>query len=206
MNEINSASSRVSHVHDDLISRSARFGGFGWLAFFITLILLLLQNAFYSLKPKEVMAERDGVIVGQVMFDEVLNRDKNIVLADIKTWSSRCVSINKLSVYEDLAVCLTHMEKELADEKISFYEESNYAPYIEAFGCEKTETRFDSQRTEVFSKKGKIYANIYGEVICNVTGERPKSQEFAHTIEGDLYPKTESLTLGFRVSEYGEIE
>lgn len=206
MEEINSTTKPQPHAFEDLVSKAARFGAMGWIAFIFTLIVLLLQNMFYALKPEKVMATENGTVIGQVAFNETRYRLNDDVLADLKIWSAKCVSMNKISIYEDLATCLMHMDKTLADEKVKAYEKLNYAPSIENFGCENTSVDFDMEKTVLNKEQDIISAEIYGDVICTVPGEKAKSQSFAVKIDGVLVPKTTNVPLGVKITSYGDIE
>jgi hypothetical protein len=206
MEEMNSNRTSKPPVFEDLVSKASRFGVMGWVAFFIVLIILIIQNMFYALKPEKVMATENGIVIGQVAFNETRYRSDDDVLTDLRHWVAQCVSINKISIYEDLAGCLRHMEETLADTKLQAYEKLNYASHIENYGCEKTSTEFDMEKTVLRKEQDVISADIFGDVICNIPGEKPRSQSFAATIEGVLVPKTTNKPLGLNITAYGDLE
>jgi hypothetical protein len=206
MENLNSTANSKPHAFEDLVTKAARFGAMGWVAFLITLLTLIAQNMFYALKPEKVMAAENGTVIGQVTFNETRYRTNDDVIADLKHWTAKCVSMNKISIYEDLSGCVMHMDKPLADAKVTAYEKMNYAPTIEAYGCEKTSTEFDMKKTVLTKKEDAITAEIYGDVICNTPGEKPKSQAFAAKVEGVLLPKTTNRPLGIKITSYGDIE
>ncbi len=207
MEKINVKKTKNKPLHEDLVYKAARFGGFGWLAFFITLILLLGQNIYYSLKPAEVMAAENGKVIGTVVFGETSLRPHDTIIGDVKSWIASCTSLNKHKIYEDLAVCLNHMTPSLAEKKLEGYEKADYAPYIASFGCDRTEVNFDDERTKLYREKANIYAEVYGEIVCHLQTEKaPSHQAFASTIEGLLNQKTGNLPLGFSIARYVEID
>lgn len=202
---INNVTTEPQDVSEDLIIKSGRFAIFGWVAFFITLLILLGQNIFYALMPTKVMASENGRVIGYVTFDEPRSRSNDDILGDVKVWVARCVSVNKIKIYEDLSICLNHMEPELAEAKILVYDKTGYADAIEKLGCERTNTEYDTAKNTLKRESsGRFEADIYGEVICN-DGDKPKSQGFALNISGTLRPKDEQNNLGIKVSAYSDI-
>ena len=81
--------SKAPSASDDLVAKAARFGSMGWIAFFITLFFLLLQNLVFALSDKQVMATQNGVVIGQVIFDEAKIRSNDEILADLKNWTKK---------------------------------------------------------------------------------------------------------------------
>jgi len=206
--DLNTVTSKPETPHNDLVASAARFGAFGWLAFFIVLFVLIIQNVFYALIPKQIMASENGVVVGHVQFDEPRLRDMDVITADIKIWLSRCISINKTTIYEDLAVCLRHMDDNLAEIKLALYEKTGYAPYVQAKGCTRTEVEFDDKKN-TFHRDKTLYwveAEMLGKIICNIVGKKPTFQEFNVKVLAQLTNKTTSNTLGLKVAELKDIE
>ncbi len=206
--EINTVQGNPEDIHNDLVVKAARFGAFGWLAFFIVLVILVLQNIIYALKPINVLASENGVVVGQVEFNEPRIRHIDTITADLKIWVSRCTSINKLTIYEDLAVCLRHMDEHLSEEKLRMYDKTEYGPYVENFGCQRTEVSFDAERQSIARDKSKYWveAEFYGKITCNMPGAKSTHQDFSISLVAMLTGKSTTNILGFKVSEFRDIE
>ena len=200
---------KAPHIpNDDLVTKLGRYSRAWMFAFFITLFILLAQNLIYMLLPKDILAAENGLVIGQVQFDESSNRDADIITADLKTWVSRCTSVNKLTIYEDLSVCLRHMNEELAEAKLAAYREMNNAPYVENYGCERTETQFFDDQTQFDRdlETGLVDASLSGQVLCVVPGEKPKEQQFSVRTIAMLVDKTSNNPLGFTVQTFEDIE
>lgn len=205
MEKINQAGPESVHV--DLVKKAARFGAFGWLAFIVTLVVLVLQNLILVLTPKQILAVENGVVIGQVQFDEPRIRALSEIEADIKKWVARCTTVNKVTVYEDLAVCLNHMSYDLAEIKLTLYEKMDYGPYIENVGCATTGISFNPEKNEFLRDTTGYFvqAKVFGEVVCNIPGGKPNSQAFGLDIVAKLVPKNENNPLGIQVNEYEDI-
>lgn len=195
---------RPASPTDDLINKASRFSAFGWIAFFITLMALILQNLIYQLKPNPVLATVNGEVVGQVIFDEARTRATDRILSDIKQWVQACTTANKNTVYEDLSICLNHMDKDLANAKLAEYEKSNYAPSIASFGCERTNTVFQDAATSIKRDPLSLaaFVSIEGEVQCIESGKSPLAQAFAIEIQAELVGRTTNAPLAIRVTDF----
>ena len=169
--DINLASKQLAPT-DDLVTKAARFGAFGWIAFFITLAALVVQNLFLLVRPNPVLASVNGEVVGQVVFDEARVRSNDQILGDLKMWVKGCTTANKNTVYEDLTVCLNHMDKALADTKVEEYQKNNYAPSVKEYGCDNTNTVFDDKKIQLQRDALglAVKASIEGEVQCVIQG------------------------------------
>ncbi len=206
--DINAVDRAPQIPNDDLTLRLARFNKVWMFAFGITLIALIAQNLTYNLMPKQILAAENGVVVGQIQFDEARYRDEDIITADFKIWVSRCTSVNKLTIYEDLAVCLRHMDEGLAEVKLQSYQDINYGPYVENYGCENTETKFFDDQTafDRNTETNTVDISLSGEVLCMLPGEQPNPQEFSVRTIAKLVNKNSLNTLGFKVSNFEDIE
>lgn len=191
----------------DIVAKAARFGAFGWLAFFVTLGVLLVQNIVITLAPKSVLATTNGVVVGQVIFDEARIRSEDQILVDLKTWVQHCTSVNKNTIYEDLSICVNHMDGELADTRLSQYAESNYAVNIANIGCDRTLIKFDDEKTQTVrdSLGYAVESQVAGEVICQQPDGAPVSQEFDVHVTAKLVPRNTNYPLGINVTSYEDI-
>ena len=193
-------------IKTDLITRQGRVAALGWVAFFIVLLVLVVQTLFIALRPKEVLASVDGKVVGQVVFDEARIRDNDAILADVKKWVERCSSLNKITIYEDLAVCLNHMDADLANERVTSYQKNNYASTIAKIGCTRTDIEFDTSTTLERDNLGyQIVAVVEGRNICIIPGQKPKSQAFKQQIFAKLVNRDTNRPLGLIVSKFADI-
>jgi len=206
--DLNIVEAPPEKVNDDLIAKASRFGAFGWIAFFITLFVLVTQNTIYMLMPKQVLASENGKIIGQVLFDEAKVRPVEAITADLKNWVLRCTSVNKITIYEDIAICLNHMEPELAELKMVLYEESLYLQKITQFGCERTSITFDDSITSItrdtfgYSAVGRVA----GEVTCFPTNDKPNSQSFDIQADMSLIKRTTNTPLALKVTDFRDVE
>lgn len=189
---------------DDLIAKAARFGAFGWVAFFIVLTVLVLQNIYWQIRPQPTLATVNGEVVGQVVFDEARTRSNDQIIGDLKLWARSCTTANKNTVYEDLANCLNHMDKTLAETKLAEYEKTNYAPSIQAYGCDNTNTQFNDKEI-VLTREPlglAVHASISGDVQCVVPGKEPITQAFAIELEAMLIARTSMAPLAIKVTNF----
>lgn len=188
----------------DIVHKAARFGAFGWLAFFVTLFVLIAQNIILALAPKTVLATSDGVVVGQVVFDEARIRAPDQIMVDLKTWVQHCTSVNKNTIYEDLAICVNHMDAPLAEKRVQEYTQSNYAVNIANVGCDRTLIKFDDSGSSLTRDQlgFSIEGQIAGEVICQQPHGDPISQEFDVRVYALLVPRDTNYPLGINVTSY----
>lgn len=203
--DLNAVSAAPQAIKVDLVTRAAYFGAVGWIAFGITALVLVAQNIALSVLPKQVMASENGVVVGQVIFDEAKIRADDEILADVKAWVARCTSVNRLSIYEDLAICLNHMDQDLADIRLKQYEKNNYVVTIEKFGCERSAINFDNTKTHIARKDTLSYeitGQVAGDVICSVPGDKPVIQAFAIDLTARLKNKNTAHPLGLEITTF----
>lgn len=192
---------------DDLVIKAARFGAFGWVVAAILLLVLIVQNLIIGLSEKPVLATHDGKVVGQVVFDEARLRSDDQVLADLKKWVAKCTTVNKLSVYEDLAICLNHMDPKLAEQRLADYEQNLYATRIEKYGCKDTEIVFSDEETQL-TRKPLDYlaeATLAGEVQCKTPNQEPVGQEFKINVVASLTERTTYNPLAIRVNNTWDV-
>lgn len=204
---INQREGKPSAIKDDLVAKAARFGAFGWLAFFIMLIAFIVQNIIYTLIPQPTLATKDGTVVGQVLFDEARIRSVDDITIDLKALVQRCTSVNKHSIYEDMAICLNHMNKELADIRLDQYEANNYITNIANIGCERTSIAFNPKQTKITRDDLGYSATGYvvGEVICVTPGKKPISQAFNVELTVELTARDTNRPLGFKITNFEDI-
>ena len=205
--EINAIDSGLINTHDDLVKKTQRFGYIGWFFALLFGLALVVQSLVISLKPVQAVGVVDGVVIGQVVFDEPLLRDMDTITADLKIWLARCISVNKLTIYEDLSVCLNHMTKELGESTLAEYEDKQYAPYVESHGCENTSTSFDPVFSKVVKHENNptvVIAKLGGDIVCNDGKKRP-SQDFQIAIVANLKNKTKTNPLGIEIEKYEDL-
>lgn len=192
-------------VQSDLISKAQRFGAFGWLAFIVTLVILLTQNLVYSLKPVPMYAVENGKVIGQVLFDEAKIRSISDIQKDLKTFIQNCTSVNKHTIYEDLSICINHMNEQLASTYLTQYEETNYPAKIENLGCEVTSIEFDENKTNIQRTSDNTASGIIsGDVICSING-KPQKQAFKSKVNAILTLRNSDRPLGIEVTKFEDI-
>ncbi|MCP3671501.1 MAG: hypothetical protein GY814_13940 [Gammaproteobacteria bacterium] len=194
---------------DDLMSKAAAYGRFGWIAFFIILLAFIGQNIFYALKPDKFIAiNSQGEALGQVIFDEARIRPLDKITADMKSFVQYCTSVNKLSIYGDLATCFNHMEKNMANDRLDAYEKSGYVTRIANAGCERTSIQFDSALTAVTRDEYGYAAEgrLVGDLICIKPGKDPTSQPFDISLSAELIFRNADYPLGLRVVRFEDVE
>lgn len=192
----------------NLIDRAARYGAFGWFAFFLMLVLFAAQNLIYALKPPYTLAVEDGKIIGQISYNETQIRSNDDVLSDVKMWVSRCISINKNTIFDDLGTCLTHMDSALSEKTLTLYKETNYANIVSTTGCIKSDTTMDVKESLITYRNretGIIEAKIKGYVSCMDKSDDPATQPFYVKVSGKLVQRNANHPLAIEVSEYADI-
>ena len=202
-------SSELGREREDLVLKAARFGAFGWLVALILLLALITQTIVISLSPKETLATKVWVVIGQVVWDEARIRANEDIVADLKVWVQHCTSVNKHTVFEDLAVCLNHMTNELSEKRLKEYEDSNYAINISNIGCDKTILEFNNEITSAKRTKELDYVvegRVAGEIICPSPGGGQESQAFDINIVAQLVERNTTYPLGIAVIKYRDVE
>ena len=191
----------------DLVTKAARFGAFGWLAFAVVLLILVVQNLVLALTPKQVMATTDGKVVGEVVFDEARLRSEDDIMIDLKNWVQHCTSVNKNTIYEDLSICVNHMESDLAEHRIAQYQKNNYAVSIANSGCNRTKIDFNDKKSRVSREKlgYAVDGRIAGRVICPQNDGDAVSQAFNVEVAAKLVPRDTNHPLGINVLEYEDV-
>ncbi len=202
-NPLNIAEESANTPYDDLAKKAQRFGLFGYFLAALFAIAFIVQGLIYSILPKEVFASENGKVIGQVAFDEPILRSTDVVLGDFKDWAGYCTSVKQGRIFEDLAVCVNHMNSDLADEQIAEYEATKYGEWVETFGCERTKIEFDD-RTIIEREENRVdvTVQIFGKQICVDTD---RFQEFALYVKAELTHKTVATPLGFQVVEWSDI-
>jgi hypothetical protein len=200
--------SEETNLNDNLVNELSKKSNFGWVVafvFFVTTILLIL---FIALKPEKLYGiDKDGYVVGQVIFEERETRSNDQILADLKNLVVRCVSVSKSTIYEDTSLCLSHMESDLAELRLKDLTENNTTKRIEQLGCINITYTFDNELTGLIKSdrknRGGIVANLKGTVICN-DGETT-GQEFFVDIEATLMDKTTARPFALEITKMEDL-
>lgn len=195
-------------LRQDLMQTYKRAALLGWVVSLVLLIAVIALIVFIALRPAPLAGvDENGFVVGQVVFDEPRLRSGEEILADMKNFVRRCMTTNKQTVWEDMAVCVNHLEPTLAEKRISVYEETGELLKIEAYGCERVEFSFDTKGTGLTRHdRGDYIAEglLTGSVACNDT-KNPQFKEFKVKLTALLTPKTDKKPLGLQVYSYEDI-
>jgi len=205
--ELNSA--ELGKAREDLVTKAARFGAFGWIVALVLLLALITQSIIVSLTPQQTLATKGGIVVGQVVWDEARIRSNEDIVIDLKTWVQHCTSVNKHTVFEDLAICLNHMTSDLSKKRIKEYGDSNYATNISNIGCDKTILKFNNNVTTVKRDSALDYAiegRVAGEIICPLPKGGQESQAFDIRLIAQLTERNTTYPLGMTVIKFEDIE
>lgn len=201
-------SERPETLRWDLITSYKRVSFLGWFLFIVTLLLLILQTAYYSIKVHPVMASENGKVIGQVIFDEPRLRMPSEILSDMRNVVRKCSSADKENIWDDMAVCFSHMNPKLAEASMSMYEQSGELLTIESYGCQDVEHDFDPEETKIKNHNPNDYlveAVIAGTVSCNDDPENVLSDSFKVVITSVLVPKNTARSYGLEIIKYENI-
>jgi hypothetical protein len=207
MRDINAQDKKIN-INDSFVAQAQRQGRLGWVAFTIVLVVLMLQNLFYALKPKDVWAANEnGDVVGQVVFDESRYRSNDDVISDFKSWVVNCVSVNKLTIINDESICLTHMNSELSEKRYTEMLSNAWIEKVIINGCNKTDYKFNDEKTILVERNRAGYQaemNLSGTVICSDSGT-PISQDFYINAHARLKPRNSNKPLAIEVYEMEDL-
>ena len=205
--DINAQDKKIN-INDSFVAQAQRQGRLGWVAFFMMLVVFLLQNIFIILKPKDVWAaDINGNVVGQVLFDEAYYRSDDDVINDFKSWVKNCVSVNKSTIVNDESMCLTHMEGDLADSRYNEMLLNEWIHQVSINGCSKTDYTFDNEKTILIDRDNKGYKaeiNLSGTVICLDSGT-PITQDFYINAKARLKSRTTTRPLAIEVYQMRDL-
>lgn len=204
MNDIHVKPATGKTPSTDFITLAARYSLLGWVAFLVTLILLVAQTLFMTLKEPMVLASVNGEVVGQVIFDEARLRADEDIIRDAKHWLARCMSLDKHTIYDDLSVCVKHMDVALAQQRLDDYQANHYPETIELYGCQETSINFDPEQTTLHREAMATRATITlaGSMTCFNQGQPPNIKAFATVIHADLIGRTTATPLALRVTSF----
>ncbi len=174
MKDLNAVDS-PSGPHDSFAVKAARFG-FAWMIFSIFMVVVCFaQFLIMAFKPIQAVGVDDnGVMRGVVVFNERSSRPMSRVKSDIHQFVGDCTSRNKNTIFVDLASCLAHLSKPLADLRLDEYSTDRpehkgiiFAKVIEKRGCKRTEIEFDQESETIRYKDGGAVTatlqDIYGD-------------------------------------------
>lgn len=180
----------------------------GWIVAGILLVVALGLAIFIALKPAPLAGiDKNGFVVGQVVFDEPRLRDSNSVLADMKNFVRRCLTSSKQTVWEDITICMNHLERDLADKRMEAFEQSGELLRIASYGCDRVEFNFNSAKTGITKHERMDYMAeglLEGSAACN-DSSNAEFRQFKVKITALLVPKTESEPLGIKVINYEDL-
>ena len=207
MKDIN-AQEKKTNINDSFVVQAQRQGRMGWFAFTIVLLILMLQNLFYALKPKDVWAaDKSGNVIGQVVFDESRYRSNDDVISDIKSWVVNCYSVNKITIINDESVCLTHLNDTLSEDRYKTMLSNQWIEKVLVNGCNKTDYRFNDIKTVLNHRNYAGYQaemTLSGTVICSDSGT-PVTQDFYVNVHARLKPRTENEPLAIEVYQMDDL-
>lgn len=180
----------------------------GWVVSFILLAVVIGLSVYIAVKPAPLAGiDENGFVVGQVVFDEARLRSSEAVLADMKNLLRRCLTTSKQTVWEDVSICINHLEPKMAAARLAAYEESGEILRIDAYGCDRVEFSFDNKETGLTKHNRGDYiaeGQLSGTVACN-DSKNPDYKDFKVKVTAFLKPRTAKLPLGLEVYSYEDI-
>lgn len=196
------------NLNDNLVEQLARKSNFGWMVALFFIVLSIFLFVYFTLKPTPVLGvDNSGFVVGQVLFDEAHYRSEDDILADLKRLTVKCVSVSKVTIYEDTSVCLTHMDEDLADYRYTQLIEDNTIKRIEQLGCLDADYQFDYDFTTIKTLNRDdltVDATVKGSVICKDDG-KPTGQDFYLSISADLVDRTSEYPLALKIKQLEDL-
>lgn len=195
-------------LRQDLMKTYRQSALLGWGVSLILLAVVIGLSIFIAVKPTPLAGiDDDGFVVGQVIFDEPRLRSREEVLADMKNLIRRCLTTSKQTVWEDVSVCINHLQDDIAEQRMAAYEESGELLEIDAYGCDRVEFSFDTKDTGIISHKRHDYmaeGQLAGTVACN-DSKNPDFLDFKVNLSVLLKPRTDNLPFGIEVYSYEDI-
>jgi len=194
-------------LRQDLLKSLRRTAWIGWSVAAILFIVVLVLVGVLVLRPTPLMGvDENGNVVGQVVFDEPRLRSPAQILSDMKGLARRCMTVSKISVWDDMEVCLNHVSEDIRNVMLETYEATGYLTRIEEFGCERVDFAFDDKKTGLTVHNRSDYY-VEGVFEANVTcmdmgGSQPESMRLS--LKAVLVPKTTLNPLGIKVIEYAD--
>lgn len=193
----------------DLMIAYRRQSVIGWVVAGALLFLNVGLSLYIALNPAPLKGvDEYGRVVGQVIFDEPRIRGADEILGDMKNLVRRCLTTSKQTVWEDISICLSHMNQTIQDSLMENYEQTGDLLRIEAYGCDRVDFNFIESETGLIElKRGDYFAEglFSGSVSCLDNAARPGTQDFKMRVAVILRPKTENRPLGLEVIQYDEI-
>lgn len=195
-------------LRQDLMKTYRQSALMGWIVSFILLVVVIGLSIFIAVRPTPLSGiDENGFVVGQVIFDEPRLRSSEEVLADMKNLIRRCLTTSKQTVWEDIAVCINHLQPDIADKRMKAYEESGELLQIDAYGCDRVEFTFDTKGTGIIKHERHDYmaeGQLSGTVACN-DSKNPDFLDFKVNLSVLLRPRTDKLPFGIEVYSYEDI-
>jgi hypothetical protein len=194
-------------LRQDLLKSLRRTAWIGWSVAAILFIVVLVLVGVLVLRPTPLMGvDENGNVVGQVVFDEPRLRSSAQILSDMKGLARRCMTVSKISVWDDMEVCLNHVSDDIRNVMLETYEATGYLTRIEEYGCERVDFAFNDTNTGLTVHNRSDYY-VEGVFEANVTcmdmgGNTPENMKLS--LKAVLVPKTTLNPLGIKVIEYAD--
>ena len=189
-----------------LLERTALIGWAGWVLFVLMLLAFIVQSIAFSFSPRQILTADPvtGQLNGLVVFNDVIARDDATVKRDLKAWVSARLSLNSSTIYEDATIALNHLCSQEQEALLADWRKTAYLAQIEqSKGVSKVEFSNDSVEVHRDKVGNGFTAMISGDTVIGIVD--PQRLPFKLEVKGDLFPKTESNTLGLEVCEYADI-
>ncbi|EAR07578.1 hypothetical protein [Reinekea blandensis] len=201
-----------------LHQRVAMQGVFGWVAAFVMLVILLVNNFMLAREDKEVLAVDPATnrVIGSVIFDEARVRSVSQINKDLKGWLSAYNSLNAETVWEDAQIAINHMEDSLAEATFKRWTELSqeqkekgqampYLQQIEASGNVARVVFNDEEST--LRRDDRVPTLFYGEIQFDIISGivNPTKRTLRQSIKFNLVPRSENNSLGMEVIDVQDI-
>lgn len=186
----------------DLDKRQRLISFTGWLFFFLTLMALVLQNAIYAAKPKQILGAVDGKVVGYVVFDEPRARPMTTVMSDIKRVIMRCNSFEKATIVQDAVECTNHLSQELSALQMQSWADSGHIRLVSSDGCKKVLYRFDEEKSYIKKSSDADYV-VSGRIELKLRCDSlTEWRNLKIDVVAQLLPKTTNKPYGLELTTY----
>ena len=199
--------SEADPLRQDLLKSLRRTAWIGWSVAAILFIVVLVLVGVLVLRPTPLMGvDENGNVVGQVVFDEPRLRSSAQILSDMKGLARRCMTVSKISVWDDMEVCLNHVSDDIRNVMLETYEATGYLTRIEEYGCERVDFAFNDTNTglTVHNRSDYYVEGVFeANVTCMDMGEN-KPENMKLSLKAVLVPKTTLNPLGIKVIEYAD--
>ena len=203
------------HAHGKqgwLILRLQRYALLGWALFFLLATTFVIYIFIDKLKPIPVLAVNEaGQLLGQFEYLSPSSRTDDELIAGVKHFHTKCLSVNATSIFDDYAACLNMMNETLRAKKL---DEIKQIAYLSQIADARTRSYL------VFSEKkdalkilwrddlnaaikatGHIVIDQAENTSTNKGSRKIKHSPFDITVEIQIVPRTRLSTQGFVVTK-----